>query len=92
MLCRVKFGFTLLPCLVIDLKSVIKKLEIHEKSCNTTKSRVPFLTVYCTIVLIAGPIFSTAFWTLAYYVPLLRHVIYRELLHEIEIYLPKVMQ
>ena len=55
-----KFGFMLLPCLVIDLKSVIKL-----KSHDTPKRHVPFLTGHYTIVLIAGPIFCIAFWTLA---------------------------
>ena len=65
MLCSDKFGFTLLPCLVIDLKSVIKVAY---------KSRAAFLTANCRIFLIAGPVFSTAFWTLAAYVPFLRRM------------------
>ena len=70
-----KFGFMLLPCLVIDLKSVIKL-----KSHDTPKRHAPFLTGHYTIVLIAGPIFCIAFWTLADHVhacmhaPLLGHM------------------
>ena len=65
----------LLPCLVIDLKSVIKL-----KSHDTPKRHAPFLTGHYTIVLIAGPIFCIAFWTLADHVhacmhaPLLGHM------------------
>ena len=76
-----KFGFMLLPCLVIDLKSVIK-LETHQKSHDIPKRHAPFLTGHYTIVLIAGSIFCIVFWTLADHVhaPLLGYIcmIYRE--------------
>ena len=58
-----KFGFMLLPCLVIDLKSVIK-LETHEKSHDTPKHHAPLLTGHYTVALMAGPIFCIGFWTL----------------------------
>ena len=75
-----KFGFTLLPCLVIAGSKISYKikLEIHLKSRDAPKSRAPFLTANCRIFLIAGSIFSTAFYTMAAYMPLLRRTIHKE--------------
>ena len=61
-----KFGFVLLPCLVINLKSVIKFEPT--KSHATPKHHASFLTGHCTIVLIAGPIICITFGTLAHHV------------------------
>ena len=55
-----KFGFMLLPCLLIDLKSVIK-LETHQKSHDTPKRHAPFLIGHYTIALITELIFCIAF-------------------------------
>ena len=76
-LCNGKFGFTQLPGLVIDLRSV-KKLEIHQKLHDTTKIHALFLTVYYPLILIARLIFSVDSWTLVDHMPLLRHAIHSE--------------
>ena len=74
--------------------------EVSYKSLKSTKNYVIQLKVLhqfdntYPIVLIAGPIFSTAFYTLADHVFAKSHDPQREcmLLHEIGIYLPKAVQ
>ena len=65
-----KFEFTLLPFLVINIKSVIK-VRYPPKVMQYIQKSYTILTAYHTIVLIAGSIFCTAFWTLVDHVPLL---------------------
>ena len=94
-----KFGFMLLPCLVINLKSVIK-FETHKMSHDTPKHHASFLTEHCTIVFIAGPIFVllSGHWHIMYMhaCTFVRTHMYDPqgkcmLLHKIGIYLPKVV-
>ena len=60
------------------------------------KSRAPFLEANCRIFLIAGPIFSTAFWTLhgSLFAFAKMHGPQGKciMLYEIGIYVPKVAQ
>ena len=59
--------------------------EVSYKSLKFTKTCAiqprwhTILSAHCPIVLIAGPIFSTAFLMLADYMPFLRYMIHREM-------------
>ena len=72
-----KFGFILLPILVIDLRSVIKSWNPLKVVWYNQKSHIN-LTVHYPLVLLASYIFSTVSWTMMDHVSLLTHTIHRE--------------
>ena len=78
--CNDNFGFMLLKCLVINLKSVMKAWNPPKVVWYNQKLLTIFNSTLPNSLSIAGPIFSTTFWTLADYVPLLRCMIHSKIL------------